>query len=310
MSRQMQTDGERLRQHVQFLAAEPRPSESQRLEECREYCRRQLSASGWQTEERRFTAESAVITRPWNGVNLVARHPEQFIDNRPVFVLGAHLDSHAHTPGADDNASAVAALLEVCRVLGEEISSGLQTAVNAEIVIFDLEEMGILGGAFHAETCRRAGICLRGMVSLEMLGYCSHEPGSQQFPEVLQGLYPDVGDFIAVVGNQNSANLIRSFDNGFAAVPGLKHESLQVPEDGRTLPPTRLSDHSPFWDAGFPAVMVTDTSYMRNPHYHETGDVPETLDYEFLHLVTEGVLDAVRQILSNPDDDAEQSVGE
>ena len=135
------------------------------------------------------------------------------------------------------------------------------------------------------------------MVSLEMLGYCSHEPGSQNFPPELADHFPDVGNFIGIVGNQISGDLIQTFRDAFRSVPDLPVESLQVPENGTSLPPSRLSDHSPFWDEGFSAAMVTDTSFMRNPHYHLPSDTPETLDADFLHKVTEGVLRATRSIV-------------
>jgi aminopeptidase YwaD len=291
----VKTDIEQIWQHVEWIAAEPRYAETDRLEQCREYCERHLTESGWTVERRPFSADDQML-RSTNGINLVARRTSSAVADSRVFVLGAHLDSRENTPGADDNASAVAVLLEIARLLGEPNSTAVPMGVELELVIFDLEELGMLGGAYHAESCRQQNRSLIGMVSLEMLGYCSHEPGSQTLPEGLEGIYPDVGNFIAVVGNQNSGNLIQHFANTFQQVDQLPCESLQVPDNGLPLPPTRLSDHSPFWDAGFPALMITDTSFMRNPHYHEPSDTPETLDREFLHKVAEGVLNAVSEL--------------
>ena len=291
----MKTDIEQIWQHVEWIAAEPRYAETDRLEQCREYCERHLTESGWTVERRPFSADDQML-RSTNGINLVARRTSSAVADSRVFVLGAHLDSRENTPGADDNASAVAVLLEIARLLGEPNSTAVPMGVELELVIFDLEELGMLGGAYHAESCRQQNRSLIGMVSLEMLGYCSHEPGSQTLPEGLEGIYPDVGNFIAVVGNQNSGNLIQHFANTFQQVDQLPCESLQVPDNGLPLPPPRLSDHSPFWDAGFPALMITDTSFMRNPHYHEPPDTPETLDREFLHKVAEGVLNAVSEL--------------
>ncbi|HIF01615.1 MAG TPA: M28 family peptidase [Planctomycetes bacterium] len=288
----MNTDIERIWQHVEWIAAEPRYAESDRLEQCRAYCERHLTECGWTVQRRHFSADDQML-RSMNGINLVARRNPQAVASSSVFVLGAHLDSRENTPGADDNASAVAVLLEIARLLGEAENAAIPPGVDLELVVFDLEEQGMLGGAFHAETCLQQGISLTGMVSLEMLGYCSHVPGSQTLPEGLQGIYPDVGNFIAVVGNQNSGDLIQHFSDAFQLVDRLPRESLQVPDNGNPLPPTRLSDHSPFWDAGYPALMITDTSFMRNPHYHEPSDTPETLDRDFLHKVAEGVLNAV-----------------
>ena len=108
----------------------------------------------------------------------------------------------------------------------------------------------------------------------------------------------DTGDFIAVVGNQNSGKLIEAFKTGLKTVETLPVEILQVPQNGEMLQATRLSDHSPFWDAGYPALMITDTSFLRNPHYHQPSDTVDTLDFEFLTKVTQGSLEATRQILN------------
>ena len=291
----MKTDITKIWQHVEWIAAEPRYAESDRLEQCRAYCERQLTDSGWHVDRRKFSSADQ-MQRTVNGINLVARRNPAAADASRTFVLGAHLDSRENTPGADDNASAVAVLLEIARLTGPAHAATVPGSVDLELVVFDLEEQGMLGGAFHAAHCRQQQVPLVGMVSLEMLGYCSHEPGSQTLPEGLQGIYPDVGNFIAIVGNQNSESLIGHFSRAFRGVDQLASESLQVPENGLPLPPTRLSDHSPFWDAGYPALMITDTSFLRNPHYHEPSDTPETLDRDFLHKVAEGVLNAVTEL--------------
>lgn len=282
---------DRLREHVETLAISPRPAESGELLQARRYATELLQQSGWDVEPQAFSAEDE-SGRSLNGVNLVARRGDLFDPSLPRFCLGAHLDSRPDSPGADDNASAVAALLEVARLLPES------RRLAIELVAFDLEEDGILGGAFHAEQSRSAGVDLRGMVSLEMLGYCDPAPGSQALPRSLVGLYPDVGNFIAVIGNQNSGLLIERFRAGMQRVNGLPVETLAVPDNGNQLQATRLSDHSPFWDAGFPALMITDTSFLRNPHYHLPSDTPETLDWEFLQRVTAGCLEAVREVLA------------
>ena len=156
----------------------------------------------------------------------------------------------------------------------------------------------MLGGREHARFSKESGTDLRGMVSLEMLGYCDHTPGSQSLPRTLRGLYPDTGNFIAIIGNQNSTSLIEQYATGMESVDELPVEKLQVPDNGNDLQATRLSDHSPFWDAGYPALMITDTSFMRNPHYHMPSDTVDTLDMQFLHLVTEAAVTAIRHLLS------------
>ncbi len=293
----METDIQRIWRDLEWIAAQPRPAETARLEACRQYCERELTTAGWNVDRRRFSANDSMMTS-LQGTNLVCRLPGQPESGRK-FILGAHLDSRPETRGADDNASAVAVLLEVARILGHELSAedGDALTVQPELLVFDLEENGMLGGAFHAAGCRADGDDVCGMVSLEMLGYCSHKPGSQTFPSEFADRYPDIGDFIGVVGNQNSESLIRHFHRALESVPNLPCEFMQVPENGLTFPPTRLSDHSPFWDEGYAALMITDTSFMRNPHYHLPSDIPETLDREFLHNVAEGVLRATRKLI-------------
>jgi hypothetical protein len=106
-----------------------------------------------------------------------------------------------------------------------------------------------------------------------------------------------VGNWIAVIGNQNSASLIAAFRDGLKTIQGLPVETLQVPENGTLLQATRLSDHSPYWDAGYPALMITDTAFLRNPHYHQPSDTVETLNFEFLEQVTAGCLEGLIRVL-------------
>ncbi len=293
----MKVDTVRLRTHIEQLAHVPRPAESDELERAREYVTDHLQAAGWTVERHVFQVEAeGDATQRLSGISLIAQHADRPLPNRPRFCVGAHLDSRPDSPGADDNASAVAALLEIARLLPADWPDDPQ--LDLELVAFDLEENGMLGGAEHARLMKDRGVELRGMVSLEMLGYCDHAPGSQALPRSLTGLYPDTGDFIAVVGNQNSGQLIESFAAGMRRVAGLPVETLQVPENGQLLQATRLSDHSPFWDAGYAALMITDTSFLRNPHYHMASDTIETLDMHFLQMVAQGSFEAVRHIVA------------
>ena len=297
-----QTDIDRIREHIVRLTRVPRPCHSAELESCRQYVTELLSQSGWIVQRHEWSEVNDYgelnFGEQLTGINLVATRPETAAApaSRPRLCVGAHLDSRPDTPGADDNASAVAALLEIARVLGDEWPADAQ--LDLELVAFDLEENGMLGGREHARLARDGGVDLRGMISLEMLGYCDHRPGSQQLPRSLVGLYPDTGDFIAIIGNQNSTELIEVARQGMSTVAELPVETLQVPENGTLLQATRLSDHSPFWDAGFAALMITDTSFLRNPHYHQPTDTLETLDLPFLHAVAEGSLNAVRHLLA------------
>ena len=227
--------------------------------------------------------------------NIVAEWPPARAD-LPLFIVGAHYDTVRGSPGADDNASGVAALLEIMRVVRSSLDGNREWRL--QFVAFTLEEEGMAGSAHHVRTLSERGANVNGMVSLEMVGYKSDAPNSQQLPQGLEHLYPDVGNFIGVVGNNTSRALLEAFVTSMKSVDGLPVESLIVPGNGETIPPTRLSDHSPFWDRGYRALMITDTSWFRNPHYHQASDTIETLDLDFMARVAEGAARAVETMLA------------
>ncbi len=290
----MQALREELTEYIAALTRTPRPPQSPELELARRYVEQRVTGWGWRVTRDDFQATDERGTT-WSGVNLIAEHPAWEDTRAAVFCIGAHLDSVPDSPGADDNASAVATLLSIARRLAEDVPS--RSTLRPQLVFFDLEECGMLGGAAHARKFRDTGSPLAGMVSLEMLGYCDHRPNSQMLPRSLVGQYPDTGDFIAIIGNQNSTRLLEEFRDGMREVTELPVETLQVPENGLYLQATRLSDHSPFWDAGYPALMITDTSFLRNPYYHTPDDTLETLDLEFLTRVAEGCWRATQRIV-------------
>ncbi len=279
---------QRLRGHVAALASAPRPAGSDGHREAQVYIEGRLQAAGFAVRREPFRASGSL-----SGVNLLASPlPDQ--PDLPLLIVAAHYDSTPRTPGADDNASAVAALLELAGWVRPLLAADGRWRARLQLAAYDLEEEGLLGSYHHA---RRLTERVAGMLSLEMLGYTDHRPGSQRLPPHLAGLYPDVGDFIGVVGNQASKDLLEAVAGGLRQVPGLPVEALAVPGTGEGLLVSRLSDHASFWDAGLPALMVTDTSFFRNPHYHQPSDTPDSLDYPFLARVTAGVCLAVRDIL-------------
>lgn len=214
---------------------------------------------------------------------------EKQIEKRlPPIVIGAHYDTVPGTPGADDNATGVAVLLELAR----DIASG-PLKYPVQLVAFDMEEYGCLGSSHHAAKYKQQQESIRLMISLEMLGYCNHNPNSQSYPAGLKYFYPNCGNFIALVGTlQTVPDLINL--SGKIRKSGQACEWLPVPNRGLIVPDTRRSDHVPFWDNGYPAIMVTDTANMRNPHYHRGSDRIETLDLDFLAGVCRGLVEAVR----------------
>jgi Zn-dependent M28 family amino/carboxypeptidase len=281
----------RLRGHVARLARIPRPPGSPAHARAAAYIGEQLRQAGLSVCEVPFR-EAGVA-----GTNLLTE-PVPDRDGLPLLIVGAHYDSLADTPGADDNASGVAALLELARWVPPLLSSGEPVQARLQLVAYDLEEYGLVGSWVHARQVREAGTPLRGMVSLEMLGYTDHRPGSQGLPTHLVKLYPDVGNFIGVCGNVASRGLVDVLTAGLKSVHGLPVEFIAVPGKGEVLPEVRLSDHSSFWDHDLPALMITDTSFFRNPHYHRASDTPDTLDYPFLARVTAGVGAAVWNVLT------------
>jgi Zn-dependent M28 family amino/carboxypeptidase len=229
-------------------------------------------------EEHRFDAGIG------EGVNLILRLPGANPELPPLLV-GAHYDGPFQSIGADDNASGVAALLELAR----------RWAIDPPtrpvwIVAFDQEEWGMLGSRALARELRAAGQPLRLMASLEMLAYTSAE---QTYPiPAMRRIYGERGDFIALIANAGAAWLLPGLVRAMGRHVPTK--VLPVFDRGRSLPDVRLSDHSPFWDEGYNALMVTDTSFMRNPNYHQMSDTIETLDLPFLCAVVEGLADALR----------------
>jgi Zn-dependent M28 family amino/carboxypeptidase len=267
-----------LRNHVRTLAVERNDlTHPENLAGLFDYVQRRFESLGLDTEVDVFNVGSS----PHRNV-MGMLHPRS--PSNIYVVLAAHLDAVPGSPGADDNASGVAALLECARVL-----SRTESHCTICFAVTDLEEYGIAGGRQLARRLSREGVTIRAMLSLEMIGYTSDEPGVQKYPLFLRAFYPSTADFVALVGNWRSRQLLKRVERAFCMVPDLPVETLTVPFDGWMLPATRLSDHAPFWDHGYPALMVTDTAFFRNPHYHQPTDTAETLDFAFLTRVTEAV---------------------
>ncbi len=244
------------------------------------YIRAELESYGYKVREDYFEHEGKRFA------NLIASAGGEAF---PEFVAGAHFDAVPGTPGADDNASGVAALLEAARCV-----SLIKPAARIHFAAFNLEEYGMAGSAHYAAELKKTMPAAErkkflGMISLEMVGYTSARKGSQQLPGFLRPFYPDTGDFLALVGDLSSGALIKNAETAFKKT-GLPVESLTVVLKGNEFPAVRLSDHSPFWDNGFPALLVTDTSFFRNPHYHLASDTVASLDIDFLKKVTDGAV--------------------
>lgn len=239
------------------------------------------------------------------GVNVLAERPGTDPGARAILVA-AHFDTVAGSPGADDNASGVAVVLEVARRLRDR-----PTRRPLVLAFFDEEEQGLVGSRQYAASPLRVE-ALAGVVVVEMAGYACKEKGCQRVPPGLPGgIAPETGDFIAVIGDAEHLELLAAFRRASGPPDGEGGRppvfALPVPEKGDVLPDTRRSDHSPFWDRGVGAVMVTDTAELRNPHYHRASDTPETLDPVFLAGVAAIVVDAVTILLDAPEADQSRS---
>lgn len=215
----------------------------------------------------------------------------------PLTLVCSHYDTVPGTPGADDNGSAIAAMLECARVL-----KGMGAPVG--FVCFNCEEDGLLGSEdfvkrWVASNPRR----IASVHVLEMIGFCSHAPGSQKLPVGLPIQLPDQGDFLGLLANRDSALLLDcAMTATRAAVPHLPRVGMEAPDGTEQFFPVLLrSDHAPFWRARIPALMWTDTAEYRNPHYHEPSDQPDTLDYHFLAQVTSGLVASVLAVSESLD---------
>jgi hypothetical protein len=212
-------------------------------------------------------------------------------DTKERIVVGAHYDTAGMQPGADDNASGVAGLIELASLLRE---ASLPLCV--ELVAFTLEEESHLfsapmGSAVHAASLRQHNIPVRVMFSLEMIGYFTDAPHSQRFPlPFLTTVYPSQGNFIAIVGDLSQGLVVRQIKQAMRSASSLPVHSLNAP---RFVPGVDFSDHRNYWQAGYHAVMVTDTAFYRNARYHTDHDTAATLDYERMAMVVQGVYAAV-----------------
>lgn len=217
---------------------------------------------------------------------------------KELIVLGAHYDTVLDSPGADDNASAVAVLLEVARLLASH--TGQRTA---RYVAFACEEAPYsetddMGSQHHARGARERGETIAAMLALEMVGFFTDEPNSQRLPPGIpwwaRPVFPKRGNFLAAVANPPSWRLAARCWWSFRRATTRRLFPVCLPESIRDI---RRSDHSSFWDQGFPAAMLTDTSYLRNPHYHQPSDTPARLDFAAMTDVTLGVAAIMRSLL-------------
>jgi len=275
---------ESLKRHVENIHFDRSPYEGYpKLEQAAQYIKEEFLKVGLDVKEDRFQWEGKTHK------NIVAEKKGRASPER-VFILGAHYDTVPGSPGADDNASAVAVLLEIARHI-----QAIPLEGTVRLIAFSLEEYNFIGSAHYVERLKEGKEEILGMISLEMVGFTGSR---QDYPSYLDPkYYPNVGDFIAIVGNERSQKLLEKVCQSFKThVPQLPLEFLVVPGNGERMEEVRLSDHSIFWDEGFAALLVTDTSFLRNPNYHLPSDRIETLNFEFMRRVAIGAYYSVVEL--------------
>ncbi|MEW6220247.1 MAG: M28 family peptidase [Thermodesulfobacteriota bacterium] len=279
-------DTGRIRETIAFLAGLDPPRNFRQpasLGQAAAFIRHGLTVAGCTVCDQPFVAGGRTY------LNLSARLGPA---GAPRLVVGAHYDVAGNTPGADDNASGVAGLLELAHLLKPREQD---LAVELELVAYCLEEppffaTDAMGSVAHARALKAAGVPVRGMISLECIGFFNDAPGSQDYPSpILAPFYPDTGNFIALVGNLGSSGLVRDLKHRLRSA-GVPVEALVAPGWWGGI---GLSDHRSYWQEGYQAVMLTDTAFFRNPHYHQPSDTPGTLDLRRLGLVISGLARAL-----------------
>jgi aminopeptidase YwaD len=275
---------ENLKGHVEKINFERSPDDGYPgLEQAAQYIEKEFVKVGLDVKEDHFQ---------WQGKfyrNIVADKTGRTFPNR-VLILGAHYDTVSGSPGADDNASAVSVLLEVARAI-----QAIPLKYTVRFIAFSLEEYDFAGSAQYVSSLKKGEEEIFGMISLEMVGFTGPK---QNYPSYINPkFYPNVGDFIAIIGNERSKQLLEKVCSAFKTrVPELPSEFLIVPGNGEGMEDARLSDHSTFWDHGFQALMITDTAFLRNPNYHLPSDRVETLDFEFMRKVATGVFYSIMEL--------------
>lgn len=227
--------------------------------------------------------------------NIIATAPEPF-DETENILIGAHYDAVMGSPGADDNASGVAVMLEAARSMGPR--QGLV------FVAFTLEEPQaetvdfLIGSKHFVKRIKAMGQKYSAVFILESVGYANSAPGSQLLPPFVRA--PSAGDFIGIVGNKKASSLMSLFERvASRCTPALKVVTHAASLRGFLVLETRFSDHAPFWDAGYPAVMITDTAMFRNPNYHTASDTYDTISPGFMAQISKALVCTVEELLSH-----------
>jgi Zn-dependent M28 family amino/carboxypeptidase len=271
-----------LERHIQTLAktiGERNVWTYTALNRAAEYIEQELGASGFRPSRQTYEVSKVPVS------NIEAVLPGT-TNAQEILVLGAHYDTVGGCPGANDNGTGVSSVLELARrFAGRPQSRTIKFVafVNEEPPFFQTPHMG---SYVYAKAAQARGDRIVAMVSLETMGYYSTDPGSQQYPAPIAAMYPDVGDFIGFVSNMESEPLLLAARAAFQTATSFPVQALAGPT---ALPGVGWSDHWSFWEAGYPALMVTDTAPFRYPWYHTAHDTPDKVDYERFAAVVDGI---------------------
>jgi hypothetical protein len=258
------------------------------LKKVSKYISDEFGSSGYEYEEQKWEAEGNEYK------NIIASWQKE---KKRRLIIGAHYDVAGDQPGADDNASAVAGLLETARLVSENL---LELDYGIDFVAYCLEEEPFfttkeMGSYIHAKSLYDAHAEVIGMLCYEMIGYFSDEPGSQTFPvPELAAIYPDTGDYIVVVGIEKCKKFSGTIHRLMREKSGINVERIVFP-DGNGL--AGRSDQRNYWEFGYNAVMISDTSFLRNPNYHQITDTIETLDFDKMSEVINSCYNAVANLV-------------
>ena len=278
-----------LKKHLTYLSVtlgERSIYRPRQLKAAQDYVLQQFAAVGYAPRRQQFIYMREEVS------NIIAGDE----NTEGYYILGAHYDTVAGTPGADDNASGVAVLLEVAR-----LARNLTLPRPWAFIGFTCEEppaffTPYMGSRVYAQGARKQRAKILGTLCLEMVGYYSQTPDSQSLPLALRVMgYPTTGNFIGLVSDGRSRPLMVRLEAAIKGGCRLPAVTLAVPLGGHLLPDVRLSDHVNFWDEGYAAIMLTDTAFMRNPHYHGPGDVMARLDLEAMTELTLGLVNFVQR---------------
>ena len=259
------------------------------LAQAANYIAAEFSNSGYSVQRQEYMVDGAVCANLEVEIAGTTKADE-------IVIIGAHYDSIPNCPAANDNGSGVAALLSLARTFAD--SQNVRTLrfvafVNEEAPYAHTEQMG---SSVYARRCRERGETVTAMLSLETIGYYSDEPGSQKYPSILRWFYPSTGDFIAFIGNTRYGRLVRDVVRAFRLAEPFPSQGGAMPE---AMSDIGRSDHWPFWQEGYPALMVTDTAPFRYEYYHTQEDTVDKIDFERTARVVRGLEAVVRMLVSN-----------